>query len=451
MTSARRNPGSREAWATGASGPSGREWSPQHAERHLESLERFGMKFGLERMRRLMTAMGSPQRRLEAIHVLGSNGKSSTARMTAAILGEHGLRTGVYLSPHLSSWAERIVVEGQELPPRAFARALQRAARAAARVERTLAPGERVTQFELLTAAALSELAERELDVAVVEAGLGGRYDATSVIDARVQVLTNVSLEHTRWLGPTVSAIAGEKLAVVAPGGVLVLGPDIDAEVVDMARRLGREREAEVRQAPDPLADAAAPLPPLRAHGLFQRRNFALAQATAAAYLQQRGMALAQPAVHIAAAKTSVPGRFEVIDDDPPTVLDAAHNPGGVAALGESLPAWREGRPLAAVVAVLEDKDAAGMLALLLPHCERVWFTAAHQGRGLPPGTLLSLASQMAFDRAEVLADPVAALTGAQQWARAEGRGGVVLATGSIYLVATLRRSLGSGHAQVRA
>ncbi len=409
------------------------------------------MNFGLERMRRLMTALDSPQRRLRAVHVLGSNGKSSTTRMAAAILARHGLRTGAYLSPHLGSWAERIVLDGQALAPQAFARALQRAALAAARVERTLAPGERVTQFELITAAALCELAELQVDVAVIEAGLGGRYDATSVIDAGVQVLTNVSLEHTRWLGSTVAAIAGEKLAVVSAGGVLVLGPNMDAEVVDMARSIARERGAEVRQVPDPRADPTARTAPLLAQGRFQERNFAVAQAAAAAHLQRVGMALQEGAVRDAAAQTSVPGRFELIDAAPPTVLDGAHNPGGMAALVESLPAWCAGRPLAAVVAVLEDKDAAGMLALLLPRCERVWFTAAPHARALPPGTLESLASQTGFAGGEVQADPAAALAGAQRWARARGRGGVVLATGSIYLVATLRQGVRSDAAQVGA
>ena len=424
-------------------------WSPEHAERHLESLERFGMSLGLERMRRLMTALDSPQRRLRAVHVLGSNGKSSTARMAEAILARHGLRTGAYLSPHLSSWAERILLDGQPLAPHALARALQRAARAAARVERTLAPGERVTQFELLTAAAYCELAECGVDVAVIEAGLGGRYDATSVIDAEVQVLTNVSLEHTRWLGSTVAAIAAEKLAVVSSGGVLILGPDMDAEVVDMARRIARECGAEVRQVPSPLDDTSEHSAPLLAQGRFQQRNFAVARAAAAAHLQGIDRALQESAVREAAEQTSVPGRFELIDADPPTVLDGAHNPGGMAALVESLPAWCAGRPLAAVVAVLEDKDAAGMLALLLPHCERAWFTAAHQGRALPPGTLESLASQTGFAAGEVQADPLAALAAAQRWARAHGRHGVVLATGSIYLVATLRQVVLSGLGQV--
>src|SRR5439155_16674034 len=208
------------------------------AEAHLLSLELFGMRFGLERMRRLLTVLGSPQERFRAIHVVGTNGKSSTVRMAAAILEAHGMRTGAYLSPHLTTFAERIRVGDADLEPAAFGAAVQRAAAAAAKVDRTLTGGERVTQFELLTAAALDELARREVKVAVVEAGLGGRWDATNVLDARVVVLTNVGLEHTRWLGPTIPDIAGEKLAVVRAGATLVLG-EADAEVRALAEATG--------------------------------------------------------------------------------------------------------------------------------------------------------------------------------------------------------------------
>ena len=162
------------------------------AERYLLSLELFGMRFGLDRMRRLMTALGTPQERFGSVHVAGTNGKSSTVRMTAAILRRHGLRAGAYLSPHLVSFTERVRIDDEDLAPERFAAAVARAARAASKVDRTLEEGDRVTQFEALTAAAYSELAEAGVDVAVVEAGLGGRWDATNVIPSRVQVLTNV-------------------------------------------------------------------------------------------------------------------------------------------------------------------------------------------------------------------------------------------------------------------
>src|SRR5438067_730713 len=203
------------------------------------------MRFGLDRMHKLMTVLGMPQRRFASIHVVGTNGKSSTVRMIAAILERHGLRTGAYLSPHLADFSERVRVAGRDLDERAFAAAVQRAAHAAELVDRTLQEGDRVTQFEALTAAAYGELAARGVDVAVVEAGLGGRYDATNVIPSRVQALTNVGLEHTRWLGPTLTDIAREKLAGVHDGGTLVVGalaPEVEADAraaaADHAARL---------------------------------------------------------------------------------------------------------------------------------------------------------------------------------------------------------------------
>ena len=219
-------------------------WSPEHAERHLRSLELFGMRFGLDRMRRMMTVLGSPERSFDTIHVVGTNGKTSTTRMIAAILDLHGLRCGCYLSPHLVSYAERVRIAGADIETHALAAAIARAAWAAERVNRTLAEDDHVTQFELLTAAAFWELSRRDAQVVVVEAGLGGRYDATNVIDSKVAVLTNVGLEHTRWLGPTLRDIATEKLAVLGEGSVLALGSRLQPEVLQVAREVVVERGA---------------------------------------------------------------------------------------------------------------------------------------------------------------------------------------------------------------
>jgi dihydrofolate synthase / folylpolyglutamate synthase len=406
-------------------------WTEARAERQLRSLELFGMRFGLDRMRRMMTVLGSPERRFQTIHVLGTNGKSSTTRMTAAILREHGLRSGAYTSPHLVSYRERVLVDGRELDAEAFAAAVARASWAAERVNRTLAEDDHVTQFELLTAAALWEMARQELDVAVVEAGLGGRYDATSVIDARVTVLTNVGLEHTRWLGPTLTDIAEEKLAVVAPEATLVLAADLVPEALAVAERVARERGARISRVP-----TAAGVEDLLARGAFQRRNFALARAAAQAYLRADGIPLRADAVARAAASTEVPGRLQLVDEDPPTVLDGAHNPDAVLALVHALPEALPARPLALVLGVLEDKDAAAMLATLLPACERAWFTAPPSARALSPAALQSLARQLGFEASVCEPKPARALAQAQSWAREHA--GVVLATGSVYLVGDL-------------
>ena len=412
--------------------------NPEEAERYILSRELFGMRFGLDRMRRLMTTMDNPQMRFRSIHVVGTNGKSSTVRMTAAILRRHGLRTGSYLSPHLVSFAERIRVEDADIEPSAFAAAIQRAAHAAELVDRSLAEDDRVTQFELLTAAAYSELARQQVEVAVIEAGLGGRYDATNVIPSRVQVLTSVGLEHTRWLGPTIEAIATEKLDVVRPGATLVLGHGLHPDANAVAEQVAAERGARIARA------GVDPGVPLSALGAYQRRNFALARAAAEAYLGE----LDAGAVATAAAETLVPGRLQVIDEEPVTLLDGAHNPEGMAALAEALdvPFAAGRRPVIAVISILDDKDAAGMLSMLLPRCDGLVLTASQNPRALPPPTLQSLAGQLGGPPCQVIRDPRAALVRARKLA---GPAGLVVATGSIYLVADLLRPAGAGRASM--
>jgi dihydrofolate synthase/folylpolyglutamate synthase len=420
--------------------------SAADAERWLLSLELFGMRFGLDRMRRLMTALEAPNEAFRAIHVVGTNGKSSTVRMIAALLHHHGVRSGAYLSPHLVSFTERIRVGGADITPGEFAAAVGRARRAATLVDRTLQVDDRVTQFEALTAAAYAHLAGAGVEVAVVEAGLGGRWDATNVIAAPIVVLTNVGLEHTRWLGPTVTDIAREKLAVVAsadPPVTLVLGADLHPEAETVATLVAERQGATIVRAP-----AAPPAGvDLLARGAFQRRNFAVACAAAHACLGR----LDPAAVRAAAASTIVPGRFEVLpgcagDGGADVVLDGAHNASGIAALAGSLPEFLAGRPLVAVLSVLDDKDAAAMLSTLLPLCAGVVFTANANPRALSPATLASLAGQVGgvgWDGVQrVEPEPHRALALARELA---GAGGVVLATGSIYLIADLVRPAGAG------
>jgi dihydrofolate synthase/folylpolyglutamate synthase len=428
----------------------------RQAEEYLLGLELFGMRFGLDRMHKLMTVLGLPQRRFASIHVVGSNGKSSTVRFCAAILERHGVRTGSYTSPHLGSFRERIEVGEEPVSEVDFAAAVQRAAHAAELVNRTQAPDDGVTQFEALTAAAYHELARRGVEAAVVEAGLGGRFDATNVIPSKVQVLTSVGLEHTRWLGPTLTDIAGEKLAVVRDHGTLVLG-ELDAEVWAVAERVAAQRRASI-VAVCPERDArrqVAGVRPvdlgiaLRAPGRFQRRNFAVAAAAAEAFL---GRPLDRRAVERAGVETRIPGRLDVVSERPLTVYDGAHNPAGARALADSLDeVLGDRRPRVAVIAVLEDKDAAGMLGALLPAVDWAVFTRCANPRSFPPATLATLAEKLAAGEgaspaAETVPDPRAAVERARELA---GPGGAVLATGSIYLVADLMRERPSKRASM--
>jgi dihydrofolate synthase / folylpolyglutamate synthase len=247
------------------------------------------------------------------------------------------------------------------------------------------------------------------------------------VIPSKVQVLTSVSLEHTRWLGPTLTDIAAEKLAVVRDHATLVIG-QVPSAVLAIAKETASERHANLV-----LAEPAELQ--LRAAGGFQHVNFGLAMAAAEAFL---GAPLDSRALKSAAAETVVPGRLEAVGERPLTLFDGAHNPSGADALAASLPdVVGERRPRVAVIGVLEDKDAAGMLGSLLPHFDLVVFTRPANPRSLSPATLVTLAEKLGGPPAETVPEPRAALSRARELA---GKDGAVLATGSIYLIADLVR-----------
>ena len=314
-------------------------------------------------MHRLCSLLGMPQHRFASIHVVGTNGKSSVTRMVAALLEAHGVTTGACVSPHPSRWSERVLLRGAEIEPAGFAAAVARTAEAAEAVDRSLEEGESVTQFEVATAVAFVAFAAARVQVAVIEAGLGGRLDATNTIPSRVTVLTSIGLDHTDWLGGTELEIAAEKLAVLRDSSTLVLGR-VSPEVATLAERTAEERGALLVRAPEDPGEGLG----LRAAGRFQRRNFALATAAAEAYL---GGALDPSRVAEVAATLTVPGRLERLAEQPPVFVDVAHNPDGAAALAEALPEIAAGLPMVGCLAILEDKDAAAMIAALAPVLDR--------------------------------------------------------------------------------
>ena len=343
----------------------------------LESLSPWPEEFGLGRMHALLGELGEPQRRYRAIHVVGTNGKSTATRRAAAFLLREGLTVGAYTSPHVAGWSERIQVDGEDAD-------LEQA------LEHVREPAERLgaTQFEVLTAAALAEFAASNVDVAVVEAGLGGRLDATNVLDAKVVALTNVALDHTDVLGDSRERIADEKLAVVAPGATVVLG---EPEWESGARARGAAR----------IVHAAD-----------------IGRAAAEAFL---GHALEGD------VEVTLPGRFEQVGDD---VFAGAHNPAGVEWLLARLPR----RDYVVVASILEDKDAEAMLRALAGTGRTLVATASHSARALPADELARLAAHH-FERVETVPDPAAALDRARGLA---GPDGAVLVTGSLYLLADL-------------
>jgi dihydrofolate synthase/folylpolyglutamate synthase len=345
----------------------------------LEGLSPWPKEFGLGRMHALLARLGNPERAFDAIHVVGTNGKSTTTRMIEELLLAEGLAAAAYLSPHVAGWRERIRVSGEEADLEAALAAVRAPA---------VAVG--ATQFEVLTAAALATFRDAGVEVAVVEAGLGGRLDATNVLRTAVVALTNVGLEHTEYLGTTREEIAAEKLAVVSPGVAVVLG---EAEWEPLARANGA---------------ASAIVEP--------GGNLALARAAAEAYL-------GHPVDAAPAADVRLPGRLEVAGDE---IRDGAHTPEAVRYIATRLP------PIGAIVAsILADKDVDGVLRELAALCGTLVATASSSSRALPAEQLAARARPL-FDIVETVHDPLRAV------ARAHELGSPVLVTGSLYLLADL-------------
>jgi dihydrofolate synthase/folylpolyglutamate synthase len=336
-------------------------------------------------MHALLQRLGNPQSRYPAIHVVGTNGKSTTTRLTEELLRSEGLHVGAYLSPHVRGWSERIRVNGAETD---FERA----------IDRVRPFAEDATQFEILTAAALLEFAHREVDVAVVEAGLGGRHDATNVLETRVVVLTNVALDHMEVLGDTREQIAAEKLAVVRPGVTAILG---DSDWTELARANGAARVE--------LPGAS---------------NLALAVAAAQAFLGRE----VDP--HRADG-VALPGRLERAGDAPLEIWDGAHNLAGLGYLLPRLPARED---WVVVASILEDKRPELMLEALSVLGDRLVATASSNARAVAAGDLAERAKPY-FEHVVAAPDPRSARAQALALAGAEG---AVVVTGSLYLLAEL-------------
>jgi dihydrofolate synthase/folylpolyglutamate synthase len=354
------------------------------ATEYVESLSPWPKDgFGLDRIRTLLADLGDPQLHYPSIHVVGTNGKSTVTRTIEELLAQSGLAVGAYLSPHVRGWSERIRVRGDDAD---FDAAIERVRPAAEQVG--------ATQFELLTAAALMAFAAVEVDVAVVEAGLGGRYDATNVLRSPVQVLTNVSLEHTEVLGTTREAIAAEKLAVVQPGATVVI---TEPEWEELARENG----------------AASVV-------ITGVSNLAVALAAAQAFL---GSPIDG---HV---DVRLAGRLERVNEDPLEIWDGAHNLAGVGYVLARLPSAR----YTIVASILADKDVEGMLAAFSVLGDRFVATSSSSSRALSAADLAERAAPY-FAQVEAVEDPVEALT------LGRALGDPLLVTGSLYLLADLAK-----------
>ncbi|HKJ35231.1 MAG TPA: cyanophycin synthetase [Solirubrobacterales bacterium] len=380
-------------------------------------------------MRALCAALGDPQLEYRTLHVVGTNGKGSVALACEAILESTGLRTGVCVSPHLWEWRERTRIGGGMIGRAEFEAAVADVAVAVRELERSWADDERVTQFEAAVAASFVAFRDAGVDAAVIEAGLGGRLDATNVISSTATALTSVALDHTEWLGESAEEIAGEKLAVLEPGTTLVTGR-LEPEIARLAAEHADQLDAELRVAGElPEGAGGEDLVP------YMRRNAAVAHELASV--------VAKPSlkqVHAALAGLGIRGRAELIDGRPPIIADAAHNTEGAEALAEALEQIAPGRPRVACIALLSDKDADGIAAALAPALDRVVCSEARPGPAMgrpgaepmPAATLAERFARFGVE-AEAVGDPLMALDRARRLAL--DLDGVAICAGSHYLL----------------
>jgi len=394
--------------------------------RYLDSLKPLSMRFGLERVERGLAALGHPERGLRILHVAGTNGKGSACAMAAEALRLAGHRTGLYTSPHLVRFNERIALDGAPISDEDLARAVDEVRRACGWHD---AGGEdRLTYFEFATLAALVHFARQRAGAVVLEVGLGGRFDATNAVRPLACAVSRIGLDHVELLGDTLEAIAREKAGIFKPGVPAVSTAAQPPEALAALRA-----EAERRGAPFSVAPAAWD-GPISLRGPHQVGNAALA-AAALRLLDGAGLPVPEQAVARGIAEARWPGRLEEIAG---VVLDGAHNPDGARALAAALPVLYPGRPVELVFGVLADKDHEGMLRALGPAVRGLHLAAPASPRARAPASYRALAAACA-----PRADEHASLPEALACARARAADGAVVGVaGSLYLVGEARALL---------
>jgi dihydrofolate synthase/folylpolyglutamate synthase len=417
----------------------------------------------LERMHELVERLGNPERAMPIVHIAGTKGKGSTAAMTAAMLSAAGYRTGLYTSPHLARLEERMTVDGQQCSHDEMIALVGRVQPAVAAMDAAAGGSEHgPTYFEIVTALALLHFARRQVDLAVLEVGLGGRLDSTNICQPLVSVITSISFDHTRQLGNTLSAIAGEKAGIIKPSAAVISGvlQDEPREVVAAVaeqhgcRRLQLGRDfSYTYHAAGPL-DVAGRRPTidfdyrvadfalsyqgleLALIGQHQGANAAVALAVLVE-LARSGFVVPEPAVRAGLSTVQWPARLEILARRPLVVVDAAHNVASIEAFMATLDQSFAARPRVLVFATTCDKDVRGMLRALVGRFERIIFTRYQNNpRGMPVAELMALAADLGGQTFQVAADPRAAWDMARRGAQAEG---LVAITGSFFIAAEMR------------
>ncbi|ADD40869.1 bifunctional folylpolyglutamate synthase/dihydrofolate synthase [Stackebrandtia nassauensis] len=421
------------------------------------------MNFDMNRIKALLEVMGDPQKSFRAIHITGTNGKTSTARIVESLLRAHGLRTGRYTSPHLDSVRERISVDGEPVSEERFTALYRELAPLAELVDARF--DESMTYFEMTTALAFAAFADAPVDVAVVEVGLGGEEDATNVLGAEVAVVTPIGVDHTRWLGETLTDIATAKAGIIHPGSNLVTATQEPEAMIPLVERCHAVKAGLIAQGRSfDVADRKVALGGqqlalqgpsgsvydgvfLPLHGKHQAQNAAVALAATEVLLGAgTPKTLDGEVVAEGLAEVTSPGRLERVRTAPVVLLDGAHNPAGMAATVAAVEEEFSLRRLIVVLGVFGDKNAVEMLRLLQPVCDHLVVTQSTSERAKPVAALAREAAEV-FDDEQITVMPYlpdaieSAVTLAEEGEAAYGGAGVLI-TGSVHMVGDARKLL---------
>lgn len=420
----------------------------------------------MARVERVMELLGDPHRTFRTVHITGTNGKSSTARMVESLVREHGLRTGLFTSPHLTSVTERIQIDGEPIDEERFVEVFEDVAPYIGVVDRESEAdgGPPLSFFEVLTVMAIAAFSDAPIDVAVIEVGLGGRWDSTNVVDGEVAVLTPVAMDHEKWLGHSIDQIAAEKAGIISDGATAVVATQreaADAEIRARASEVGAHLVREgidldvagrqlavggqmiaLRTPAGVYTDIYLPL-----YGEHQAHNALLALAATEALITG-GKAVDGGVVEAGFGKVTSPGRLEVVRSSPTIVVDVAHNPAGAEAMVDALDESFDLDRVIGVLGIMADKDAEGLLAVLEPVLAEIVVTRNGNERAMDTEDLARVANEVfGEDRVHVAPDLLEAVQTATDLAERDdttgvGSGTAVLITGSVVTVADARTLL---------
>jgi len=394
--------------------------------------------FNLDRMRALMTELGNPERQYPIIHVAGTKGKGSVSALCASGLKAAGYKVGLYTSPHLLDYTERIQINGQPIPHQGLADLVEQVKPAVAKIPK-------LTTFEITTALGLLYFARNKVDAAVIEVGLGGRLDATNVVTPKVSVITSLSYDHMAVLGNTLTLIAGEKAGIIKPGIPVVSAPQ-KGEALEVLVRVAKERNSQLiligRDVPyQPLehsldnqtlkiANSEFTIPLL---GIHQVDN----AATAYAALKSSGLEISDDQICKGFAEVKWPARFEVVRRNPPVIFDSAHNQESFARLRQALDDYFPGKPVYLIFGASEDKNIPGMFMEIKPKVKKMFVTHADHPRALGPEKIIELARQAGIPH-EAMASVAAGFECALDLSAKDGS--IVLSAGSMFVTAEVMK-----------